>query len=52
MLLRRGIFVLFLSGLALAAADDSETERNISELVVETLVSSAKFLPFFSDLCR
>lgn len=45
MLLRSGIFVVLLVGLVLAAADDSETEKSVSELEVETLVSAVKFLP-------
>lgn len=45
MLLRRGIFVVLLAGLVFTAADDSETERNVAELEVETLVSSVKSPP-------
>ncbi|KAK3574873.1 hypothetical protein QTP86_018343 [Hemibagrus guttatus] len=37
MLLRRVILVVLLAGLVLVGADDSETERNVAELEVETL---------------
>lgn len=43
MLSRSGIFVVLLAGLVFTAADDSETERNVAELEVETLVSCVKF---------
>lgn len=52
MLLRRVVFVVLLAGLVLVGADDSETERNVAELEVDTLVSSVKFFfTLFNDLC-
>lgn len=53
MLSRSGIFVVLLAGLVFTAADDSETERNVAELEVETLVSCVKFFsPPYNDLCE
>lgn len=45
MILRWALSVVLLAGLVFTAADDSETERNVAELEVETLVSSDKFSP-------